>query len=285
MASYNEKSAIDNGWSPEHFGCDDFGAELKAAIMQFQDAHNLTADGLCGEKTVAVLLKSNHPLSKKSTLPCHSSAVPIDWDNILLWNQENGLKSTKYRKKYDRKPRLIIVHWDAALSSKSAFSTLERRGLSSHYLIDNDGCIICTVNPTHTAWHAGNSNNYSIGIEVSNAYYPKYQQKYVSMGFGERPIIKGAMVHGKKMRDHTGFYPVQLEALKALIATLCQHYDIPLDTPQHEDGTPITTVYSPAFKDYRGVVHHLHVSANKIDAASLNLVELIDDIKKKSLNK
>jgi hypothetical protein len=43
----------------------------------------------------------------------------------------------------------------------------------------------------HIAWHAGSRtvNRKSVGVEISNAYYPKYQSWYKKNGFGERPSI------------------------------------------------------------------------------------------------
>lgn len=274
MASYNLKSSYDNAWSPSFFGCDDFGDELKEKIKQYQRDNQLGVDGLCGPATAAHLKRK----VKGNYIYCGSAAVPIKWDKVTDWTEK--FKATKYRARYnDRQPRLFISHWDAALSSASCWKTLERRGLSAHFLISNTGQIHQCVNTSHIAYHAGNSNNYSIGCELSNAYYLRYQDRYEAMGLGKRPVIKGAKVHGRSMRDHTGFYPVQLEALKALWVAISSHYDIPLQTPCDDDGNEITTVYSPAFKDYCGFIHHYQCSANKIDCGGLDLTVLIDEIK------
>ena len=58
MATFNIKSAYDNAWSPEFFGCNTFDSKLTKAIKDFQKANNLTVDGLCGKKTVAILKKN-----------------------------------------------------------------------------------------------------------------------------------------------------------------------------------------------------------------------------------
>ena len=279
MASYNQKSAYDNAWSPSFFGCDDFGDELKQKIKQFQRDKKLSVDGLCGPATAAHLKRK----VQGNYIYCGAAAVPIKWNKVIDWADPNGFKASNYKKNYsDRQPRLFINHWDAALSSKSCFQILEGRGkgLSCHFLIDNDGTIFQTGNTSHIHYHAGNSNNYSVGCERSNAYYLRYQDRYEAMGYGKRPVIKGAKVHGRTMRDHTGFYPVQLEALKALWVAISSYYNIPLQTPPDDDGNEITTVYSPVFNSYRGFIHHLQASANKIDCGGLDLTVLIDEIKK-----
>ena len=61
-----------------------------------------------------------------------------------------------------------------------------------HFLIDNDGTIYQMLDTQHIAWHAGipryeGGNKRGIGVEISNAYYPKYQEWYIKHGFGERP--------------------------------------------------------------------------------------------------
>ena len=59
--------------------------------------------------------------------------------------------------------------------------------------IDNDGTIFQMLDTQHKAWHAGipnyeGGNPKGIGVEISNAYYLKYQDWYVKNGFGERPV-------------------------------------------------------------------------------------------------
>ena len=92
-----------------------------------------------------------------------------------LWGV--SLKSTHMKKKVGipREPKLFVNHWDVCLNSKSCFKVLQNRGLSVHFLIDNDGTIYQTMDMQHIAFHAGNHNDVSIGVEISNAYYPKYQ--------------------------------------------------------------------------------------------------------------
>ena len=45
---YNRKSSADLGWTPSWFGALDFDDDLIESIKRFQQAHGLTADGLCG---------------------------------------------------------------------------------------------------------------------------------------------------------------------------------------------------------------------------------------------
>ena len=55
---YNRKSSADLGWTPSWFGALDFDDDLIESIKRFQQAHGLTADGLCGPGTYRRLFTS-----------------------------------------------------------------------------------------------------------------------------------------------------------------------------------------------------------------------------------
>jgi hypothetical protein len=135
----------------------------------------------------------------------------------------------------------------------------------------------------HAAWHAGSerTNRASVGVEITNAYYPKYQNWYKNQGFDERPIIEDAWVHGEKLEPFTGFYPAQIEALKALWAAIHRATDIPYKTPVNQFGKTSTKYEQEvAYGKFSGFVSHYHVSKRKIDCAGLDIKALLDDISK-----
>ena len=124
----------------------------------------------------------------------------------------------------------------------------------------------------HVAFHAGNTNKFAIGVEVANAYYPKYQSWYTKNGFPERPIW-GGTVRGIQLEPHMGFYDIQMDALKALWKSVADACDIPMRAPI-KNGKMIDCLYEPACKgEWKGFVHHFHVSNRKIDCGGLDLVE------------
>ena len=101
-------------------------------------------------------------------------------------------------------------------------------------------------------------------------------------GFGERPIIDNAECHGRKMKPFLGFYPVQLEALKALWMAMHEGWGIPLVGP--ESGDPnfkTSTRYDSrcAYGKFRGFVSHYHQIAKKIDCAGLDIVKMLEDLR------
>jgi hypothetical protein len=205
----------------------------------------------------------------------------------VLWSEKGGLE-TKPGHFYDysgrpkRKIRYFINHWDVCLSSKSCQGVLDRRGISVHFLIDNDGTIYQTLDIQHAAWHAGSSrtNRPSIGVEITNAYYTKYQDWYVRNGHGERPLVEGAWVHGNKLDPFLGFYPKQIEAAKALWKAISGATGIPYETPVSQFGKTSTKYEQDvAYGKFTGFVSHYHVSKTKIDCAGLDLKILLDEVK------
>tara|TARA_Y100001973_G_C5207136_1_gene342384 strand:+ start:2880 stop:3728 length:849 start_codon:yes stop_codon:yes gene_type:complete len=275
--TYNERSAKKWGWDPSWFGAAGFGPELKDKIKAFQQEHDLDVDGLCGPSTYRRKFTERLSLEKSEEyIVCNGLQVPINWGKVILWNEPGGLKapSGTYRKvSGTRDVKMFVNHWDVCLNSHTCHKVLKKRKLSVHFLVDNDGTIYQTMDTNDVGYHAGRSRNKdTIGVEISNAYYTKYQSWYERKGFGPRPIVKGAKVHGRSMREHLGFYPVQVEAMKALWAAVAKGHNIPLVTPTKEDGSEWGGVYRPAVKGtYRGFIHHYNITDGKIDCGGWDI--------------
>ena len=171
---------------------------------------------------------------------------------------------------------MFVTHWDVCLNSRTCYKILQKRGISIHFAIDNDGTIYQFLDMNDIGWHASSRtiNRKAVGVEISNAYYPKYQNWYKKNGFGERPLVEGATVHGKPMKPFMEFYDVQKQALKALMEAVHSALDIPLDTP--EGDTVSREVTSGKFK---GFINHYNVTKKKIDCAGLDLEKLLKEIK------
>lgn len=290
IIDYNKKTAMQFGWSPEWFGCEDFNNELTEKIKQFQKEMGIEADGMCGpgtfrrkfnERAIEIERSDSDP-NFSDHIICHGNPVHIEWDRVVLWTDRGGHKAKEGCYRHvdgTRNIDLFVNHWDVCLSSQICQKVLDQRGISVHFLIDNDGTIYQTLDTTHIAWHAGDENGRSVGVEISNAYYPRYQNKYVSSGFGERPIKSGAVVNGHILEDHTDFYPVQIEALKALTKAIHKGLGIPLETPTNINGTEYTdTLSASRLKAFKGFVHHYQLTSKKTDCGGLDLVKLLKEI-------
>ena len=292
---YNQSSATQLGWEPSWFGEKYFDDKLVRAIKKWQRARGLSADGLCGPTTFRRVwterqseideLKPSNP-QYSNYLVYNSDFIPIEWDKVVLWSERGGL-SAKTGNYYDysgrpkRNIRLFVNHWDVCLSSKACNDVLRKRGVSVHFLIDNDGTIYQTMDMQHGAWHAGTSrvNRASVGVEISDAYYPKYQNWYKRNGFGERPLVEDAWVHGSKLDPFLGFYPIQIEAAKALWKAIEPATNVVFKTPLNQFGkTETKYVQDVVYGKFAGFVSHYHCSKKKIDCAGLDIKNLIDEV-------
>ena len=295
---YNQASAAKLGWDPTWFGANEFDEELVDNIRKWQRKHKVTADGLCGpttyrrvwterESKISEVVNSNYCPDKYSDVIIHNSnGYPIEWDKVVLWDHPEGLDTdegtyTSYAGRPDRRPSFFVNHWDVCLSSSSCARVLKRRGISVHFCIDNDGTIYQLLDTQHAAWQAGgrNWNHRSIGVEISNAYYTKYQDWYEKNGYGPRPIKEGIKVHGRKLETHLGFYPVQIEALKALFKAIHNAHDIPLQCPTDSNGQTLNEVDSDtAAGTFEGFVSHYHLTRRKIDCGGLDIQGLLTEL-------
>ena len=117
------------------------------------------------------------------------------------------------------------------------------------------------------AWHAGKANAYSIGVEVCNPYYTKYNSYYRKKGLPERPIWTDKYVHGKKAQAFLGFYRSSNRCTCCIVEATSRACGIPLQVP------PGAAEVHPAAAEnkYNGFVCHYHLTPRKIDCAGLDM--------------
>ena len=78
------------------------------------------------------------------------------------------------------------------------------------------------------------------------------------------------------MKDFTGFYDVQLEALKALWKAVHEGIGVPLKCPTDKAGNTLKTVStSVASNRFKGFVSHYHITRRKIDCAGLDINSML----------
>lgn len=276
---YNKKTSKKYGWSPSWFGKEltSFNSSLIEAVRRFQFEHGLSVDGKVGPMTYRRIL-SSRDLEEDSVVNyilINDQKVEIDWD-VKIDLMPAGCYS---KSRWERKPNMVVTHWDATTSAEKCKRVLQARNISTHFCIDNDGIIHQYVDTNNTAWHAGGVNKRSIGVDFSNAYYLKYANYYKKKGYGERPICEDSVVHGVRLKPHLGYYKVQIEAYKKLLALLCKHYDINLDVPRTKEGDLHTGVAKDVARGrYNGVVCHYHVTRGKIDCAGLELAKIVNEL-------
>lgn len=91
----------------------------------------------------------------------------MNWDTIEA--DVNMILDRHYTPGRTQKLRGIVLHHNAGnLSIQDCYNVWQSREASAHYQVDINGRIGQLVNDDDTAWHAGNANPWSIGIEHAN---------------------------------------------------------------------------------------------------------------------
>ena len=103
----------------------------------------------------------------------------------------------------------FVIHHDGCTSADMCFTVLQNeRGLSCHFLIDNDGTIYQTIDLALMAYHAAEWNTASIGVEFCNRGDAKKEPNYYSSGrFGpqaRRQAVQDQRQHDPRVRLHEG---------------------------------------------------------------------------------
>lgn len=156
----------------------------------------------------------------------------------------------------------LVLHYDAAGSSRRCLEILEERGLSIHFLVDVDGTIYQALDLRDQAWHATIANARSIGVEIANlGAYPPGSPEIAKAG--ER--VRGA-AQGREL-EQPAFTRAQYESLAKLAAAVCAMFPgIEVEAPRDADGRVRTGVLAePEWNAFHGILGHLHVQANKSD--------------------
>ncbi len=281
MSSYNRRSSKKLGWTPQWFGVEDFGEDLQAAIKDFQSEYeDIKDDGLCGPVTYRRVKLDREATGARNSPPntilIGGEFLPIEWDRVIVPGEEDSLSLSKgFRRKKDRYINMVITHWDVCTSAEKCFRVLAGKNISTHFCIDWDGTIYQFVDVMNEAWHAGVSkiNAQSVGIDLNNPVYPKYNDILVREGQLKRPLISGYSINGWKPKPFLGFHKVQIRAYIALLAALEAHLpDLSL-VPTGSTGDPkvINTIKLDKALSEGGVLHHAHVKKRKWDTAGVDL--------------
>ena len=276
---YNTKTMQDYGWTRHHVGLDEQAtmAEIVASVKRFQTSQGLEVDGKVGPVTWRRLETFNKYKSTEEYPDALGfilvGGIPRPVDFISHMCDEDAPLSLVGKGGHSSRthpPSSVVWHWDAALSAESCYRILKKRGLTTHGVIDNDGTFYQFLDfETHVGWHAGHRevNKRSIGVDVSNAVYTKYQS-YYERRWGPRPVIN-ATTNG---RDHTllGYYDAQIETAKKLANFINKHLNIPLVTP---DAAAV--IDSPG--KYDGHIAHYHITAKKWDVAGFPFSYVLEE--------
>jgi N-acetyl-anhydromuramyl-L-alanine amidase AmpD len=174
--------------------------------------------------------------------------------------------------------RQFVIHHDGCPSAASCFDVLHNeRGLSCHFLLDNDGTIYQTADLALMAFHAAGFNASSIGVELSNRGDAKRDPDFYRQRRQKREVTT-CRIHGHTYLafDYTR---AQYDALKALVRGLVRALpNLPAEYPQESPGYQSWSVL-PGVHGYSGLLGHYHTTARKWDPGPFDFKKFCQSIR------
>lgn len=164
----------------------------------------------------------------------------------------------------------FVIHHDGCTSADMCFGVLQNeRGLSVHFLLDNDGYIYQTIDLGLMAYHAADWNLHSIGIELcSRGDAIKYPDTYKAGRFGPVRESLPCKINNNTLRafDYT---KAQYESFAMLCRELLRLLpNLPADYPQSSPGEQMWNTLANANVErdrYAGYIGHYHITDQKWD--------------------
>ncbi|HKE13953.1 MAG TPA: N-acetylmuramoyl-L-alanine amidase [Kofleriaceae bacterium] len=174
--------------------------------------------------------------------------------------------------------RQFVIHHDGCPTAASCFNVLHNeRGLSCHFLLDNDGTIYQTVDLAFMAFHAAGFNSNSVGVELCNRgdakRYPDFYRQR-----GQKRDVTTCRIHGYTYLafDYTR---EQYDALKALARGLVRALpNLPAEYPQDSPGYQAWGVLS-GVQRYAGLLGHYHTTTRKWDPGPFDFKKFCQTIR------
>ncbi len=170
----------------------------------------------------------------------------------------------------------FVIHLDGCANAAMCFDVLQNeRGLSVHFIVDNDGTIYQTLDLIDCAYHACGLNESSIGVEICNRGDAKKDPDYYKrLGMEkERPLVT-CEVHGEKYVAWD-FTNAQYEGMQHLVKFLQKYLpNIKQEYPTDASGQMLwTTIYTAAEdpnnvilrEKFAGYLGHFHLTNQKWD--------------------
>jgi hypothetical protein len=148
------------------------------------------------------------------------------------------------------------------------------RGLSVHFLIDNDGTIYQTLDLVYSAFQAAGANEHAIGVELANRgdahLYPN--------AYGGARDKRSVSINGVGLKIYD-FTDAQKKAMVSLGKALTRIFPALPQTYPNNAGEPIFATLSGRPQDYSGYLGHYHVTASKWDPGPFDFKDFTSKIR------
>ncbi|MBA3538667.1 MAG: N-acetylmuramoyl-L-alanine amidase [Deltaproteobacteria bacterium] len=160
----------------------------------------------------------------------------------------------------------FVIHHDGCSTADMCWNVLQNeRGLSCHFLLDNDGTIFQTCDLALMAYHASEWNLASIGVELCNRGDAKKEPTYYSK-HGIKRDVKPCKINGHTILSYD-YTPAQYDAFIRLARALTRLLpNLPVEYPQSSPGVqswetlPLASTFS-----FAGYIGHYHLTNQKWD--------------------
>lgn len=172
--------------------------------------------------------------------------------------------------------RQFVIHHDGCSSADMCFNVLQNeRGLSCHFLIDNDGTIYQTIDLALMAYHAAEWNTNSIGVELCNRGDALREPNlYQSGKHGPKRNVKKVKINNHTILAYE-YTPQQIDAMTRLGRALQRLLpNLPAEFPQSSPGQASwdTMPASASFR-FAGYIAHYHLTTQKWDPGPFEFAE------------
>ena len=274
-----------------------FGTETEAAVKDFQLKHNLTVDGVVGEKTMEVLLPKNETKTNTNTLTSSIMTTfskivskPVIEDYFLPKSQYiNGIYNNDYIVLHHTaghdSPKQVIDNWakDAAGRVATEFVIGGQRSTDGRNIYD--GKIVHVFPEKNQAYHIGNCGSsymsvHSVGIEMCNMGWVKNGKSYVNSIVRPDQII----TLSEPFRGYTQWHKysdAQLKSLYSLLLYIANRDNIDLHEGLYKwinkEGVKAFDFHQDAYLGKcKGLISHANIRKDKFDVfPQPELIDLI----------
>ncbi len=199
------------------------------------------------------------------------------------YSHRPALKNFGENPTYDAAKAVIkqfVIHHDGCATADMCWSVLHNeRGLSCHFLCDNDGTIYQTLDLALMGFHAGAWNVNSIGVELCNRGDALKEPVYYSRKGINRPV-KPCKINNHTIKSYD-FTPAQYEAMHKLSRALLRLLpNLPAEYPQSSPGVQSwETLPGQSTFNFSGYIGHYHLTDRKWDPGPFDFKQYCQKIR------
>jgi N-acetylmuramoyl-L-alanine amidase len=219
----------------------------------------------------------------RPTHPCKDGVTPYGTGTINTGKRRYAFRPRL--RKYGKNPPLeavkavikqFIFHHDGCADAAMCWEVLHNeRGLSCHFIVDNDGTIYQTIDLAYMAYHAAEYNISSIGVEMSNRGAAKSKDDPY---YHHKRAITSCTINNSKILCFD-FTEAQKKSMRQLCSDLTHFLpNLPIEYPQSAPGQQSTDTLGDAFS-YAGYLGHYHCTRRKWDPGPFNFKEFCEKLR------